>query len=120
MNAHPLRAAITLAVILAAPGLFTASMRLGIDFSSDYGHLELKQVREIPTPVLTYLPAAYLIGESYTYEGWQAECSTVFAMHRNKPQFQLQTRTLRFCPTNAPSFFGETTFRYLDGTNVTT
>jgi hypothetical protein len=83
------------------------------------GHLELKQVREIPAPALTYIPAPYLLAESLAYETWQGECNTVFGLHRNKSRLQSQTRSVRLDQTNS-TFFGQTTFEYLDGTNVVT
>jgi hypothetical protein len=83
------------------------------------GLLELKQVREIPTPVATNVPAAFLINEPMTFEVWQGECSDVFDLHQHKSVLELQTRYVRLDETNT-TFYGQTRLEYLDGTEVRT
>jgi hypothetical protein len=83
------------------------------------GLLELKQVREIPTPIATNIPAAFLINEPTTFEVSQGECSDVSALHQHKSVLELQTRHVRLDETNT-TFYGQTRLEYLDGTEVRT
>jgi hypothetical protein len=103
--------------------LYTNRTRFNLDFEykkvQPDGRLELKQVREIPAPAPQGIPAAYLIGTSELYETWQGECGSHFGVHRLKSTLQVQTHSTRLDGTNA-TFFGQTTFQYLDGANVAT
>jgi hypothetical protein len=103
--------------------LYTNRTRFHLDFEfkkvQPDGRLELKQVREIPMPVTTNIPAAFLINEPLTLEGWQGECSDVFALHQHKCVLELHTRNVRLAETNA-TFYGQTRFEFLDGTEVRT
>ena len=103
--------------------LYTNRTRFNLDFEFKKvlpaGRLELKQVREIPAPVATNIPAAYLINEPMTFQVWQGECSDMFALHQHKSVIELRTHHVRLDQTNT-TFYGQTRFEYLDGTQVRT
>jgi len=103
--------------------LYTNRTRFNLDFEykkvQPDGHLELKQVREIPVPVTTNVPAAFLINEPLRMEVWQGECSDVFTLHRQKSRIELETRNVRLSETNS-TFYGNVRFEFLDGTEVRT
>jgi hypothetical protein len=103
--------------------MYTNTSRFNLDFEfkkvQPDGRLELKQVREIPVPAATNVPAAFLINEPIAFEVLQGECSDVFALHRQKSRIQLQTGNVRLSETNR-TFYGETRFEFLDGAEVRT
>jgi hypothetical protein len=103
--------------------LYTNRTRFNLDIEykkvQPDGRLELKQVREIPVPVLTNVPAAFLINEPLRLEVWQGECSDVFTLHRQKSRIELETRNVRLSETNT-TFYGNVRFEFLDGTEVRT
>jgi len=103
--------------------LYTNRSRFNLDIEykkvQPDGRIELKQVREIPVPVTTNVPAAFLINEPLMLEVWQGECSDVFTLHRQKSRLELETRNVRLSETNS-TFYGQARFEFLDGTEVRT
>jgi hypothetical protein len=101
--------------------LYTNRTRFNLDIEykkvQPDGHIELKQVREIPVPVTTNVPAAFLINEPLRLEVWQGECSDVFTLHRQKSRIELETRNVRLSETNS-TFYSQVRFEFLDGTEV--
>jgi hypothetical protein len=111
------------AVSVGYAQLYTNRSRFNLDFEfkkvQPDGRMELKQVREIPAPATTNIPAAFLINEPMTFEVWQGECSDVFALHQQKSRFELQTRHVLLDETNS-TFYGQARFEHLEGTEVRT
>jgi hypothetical protein len=83
------------------------------------GVLEIKQVREIPSPPSTMLPAPYLISHPTDFVVRQGECSGIFAVHYLKSKLRVDARNTRMDKTNA-TFLSNATFEFLDRTNIVT
>lgn len=83
------------------------------------GVLEIKQVREVPPPPSTNLPAPYLINEPANFVVLQGECSSVFELHHLKSRLHVETLNTRLDRTNT-TFLSNASFEFLDGTNVIT
>ena len=81
------------------------------------GLLEIKQVREIPPPPKTNLPAPYLINESANFIVWQGEGGSVFEKHHLKSRLRAETLNARLDGTNR-TYLSNVAFEFLDGTNV--
>jgi hypothetical protein len=62
------------------------------------GNLEVKQVRELPLLSGTDQITPFLVNEPVQLEVFQGEFGDVFANHRLKSQWQLQTRNTRLAP----------------------
>jgi len=87
------------------------------------GDLSVKQVRELPSPGSVQSPTPFLLNEpgAYCVEQDQAmEDSAIFATHRLKSRWNLQTRNLWLNETNLTSSFFVGELEYLDGTQIKT
>lgn len=78
------------------------------------GRLIVKQVREVPQADDTPSVVPFLVNEPVQYCVLQGEFGNVFANHRLKSQWQLETRSLWLTPENlATSFYGPASFEYM-------
>ena len=113
-------------MLLAVANAYRAQFTNKISFQLDFeykkvqpGVLEIKQVREIPSPPVTVLPAPYLINEPANYVVHQGECGQRFASHYLKSRLRLETLNTRLDRTNS-SFLSNVRFEFLDSTNIVT
>ena len=107
-----------------AYGRMTAKNSFVLDFEYkkvEPGHLEVKQVRELPPPNTNGLPAQYLIDSPVVLVPHQAVETDVFAAHRLKSRWTVRTRNMRVDSTNlASTFLREVTIEHLNGDRVET
>ena len=86
--------------------------------------LVVKQVRELPSPGSVHYPRPFLLNQPGAYcvdqnqRTWEA--SAIFATHRLKSRWNLQTRNLWLNDTNLTSSFFVGELEYLDGTEIKT
>jgi hypothetical protein len=85
------------------------------------GKLVVKQVREVPQPDETPSVTPFLIAEPLEYAVLQGEFGDVFANHRLKSRWQLETRSLWLTPENlGTSLYGPASVEYMaDGVVAT-
>ena len=77
------------------------------------GHLEIKQVRQIPQADTTPTIVPFLLKEPAEYVTYQGERGDVFAIHRTKLVLGLQTMSLWLSSDNLKqSFFSDATMDY--------
>jgi hypothetical protein len=78
------------------------------------GGLVVKQVREIPEPNNTRSITPFLVNEPTEYCSFQGEFADVFANHRLKSRWQLETKSLWLTADNlADSFYIMATLEYM-------
>ena len=85
------------------------------------GHLEIKQIREIPRPKAGTMITAFLLNEPARYWIEQGEMGDVFGIHRLKGRLRLETSNLRLATTNLTrSFYRAAEMEFVSGTNTVT
>jgi len=103
----------------------------GADYTLDFeykkispGELSVKQVRELPSPGSVQSPTPFLLDEPSAYcvdqDQGMWEDSAIFATHRLKSRWNLQTGNLWLNDTNLTSSFFVGELEYLDGTDIKT
>lgn len=91
------------AVTEAYAALFPGKPNFTLDFEYKKeapGHLQIKQVREVPTSDTTPSMAPFLLNEPLTLVTWQGIQTDLFTEHRLKSRFTFRTRNLRLTQTN--------------------
>ncbi|MBI5388286.1 MAG: hypothetical protein HZA90_26780 [Verrucomicrobia bacterium] len=84
--------------------VFPDKRRFTLDFEYKKvapGHLEVKQVREVPTPDTTPSIAPFLFNEPITLVSHQGIMDDFFQTHRLKSRWVIRSRNLRLTQTNA-------------------
>ena len=103
--------------------LYPAKPRFLLDFEykKEGGAMVVKQVRPIPLPPSSGAVVPYLINEPRTFAVFQGEQSNVFANHRLKTRFALQTRSVRLTdPALQESLYPDGRFDYVENGTITT
>lgn len=78
-----------------------ANFTLDFEYKKDTNMgLVIKQVRPIPPPPATAQTTAFLINEPTTYRVYCGEFGDVFAFHRSKSIWSLETPSFKMVPTN--------------------
>jgi hypothetical protein len=85
------------------------------------GGLVVKQIREIPLPDATQRITPFLINEPVEFCPFQGECSNVFALHRLKSRWLLETKNIWLTKENlANCFYTSISLEYLAGDRILT
>lgn len=97
------------------------SLRLDLEFKKvSPGVLEVKQIREVPQPVVTNI-APFVLNNPVTLGNWHGYYDDIFMAHILKSRWTLRHPNIQFTETNvAGGFYTEVTIEHLNGTNVQT
>ncbi|MGI8602732.1 MAG: PEP/pyruvate-binding domain-containing protein [Verrucomicrobiales bacterium] len=101
--------------------LYPERTRLLLDFEykKEGAAIVVKQVRPLPLPPSANAVVPFLINEPINYRIFQGEFGDVFANHRLKSRWAMQTRSMRLTAQNlAQSFHAQSHVEFLDGTTV--
>ena len=109
-------------LLLAASNAFasaTGRSRFTLDFEykkvAPGGTLRIKQIRELPQVNTTATITPFLLGEPTQYTLFQGEYADVFANHRLKSRWTVQTRSMWLTAANlAGGLHAEVSMEYLD------
>ncbi len=96
---------------------YTGKTRYVLDFeykkTSPGGALRIKQVRELPQASTTPSIVPFLVNEPTVYETFQGEYANVFANHRLKSRWTIQTRNMWLTAENlAQSLYADVAMEY--------
>ena len=97
----------------------TGKTKYMLDFEykkvSPEGNLRVKQIREIPQMSTTPSITPFLIKEPTQYSTFQGEYAEIFANHRLKSQWTIETKSMWLTPANlTESIYENVSLEYLD------